>query len=109
MSAGSGSVYTLRVTFEITGEIWYWKGPAPHHFVTVPAKEAADIKALERSVSYGWGMIPVEVRVGGTEFKTALWPKDGLYIVPLKDKVRKAEGLQEGDTVTVRFEVVQSV
>ena len=48
-------------------------------------------------------MIPVRVWVGGTEWKTAMFPKDGCYVLPLKDAVRKAEGLQEGDTVTVRI------
>ncbi len=52
-------------------------------------------------IKYAWGMIPATVRIGKTEWKTALWPKDGLNVVPLKDSVRKAEGLQEGEVVTV--------
>jgi hypothetical protein len=56
-------------------------------------------------VTYGWGMIPVTVRIGKTEWKTSLFPKDGRYIVPLKDSVRKPENLDEGDKVTVRLEV----
>jgi hypothetical protein len=50
-------------------------------------------------------MIPVKVRIGKTEWKTSLWPKDGLYVVPLKDKVRQAEGLGAGQTVEVWLEV----
>ena len=94
------------MTLEIRGEIWIWKGPAPWFFVTVPAKESAEIKAMERMVTYGWGMIPVTVRIGQTIYQTSLWPKDGLYIVPLKASVRKAEGLHEGDTVTVNLELL---
>jgi hypothetical protein len=41
----------------------------------------------------------VEVRIGGTAYRTALWPKDGRYIVPVKASVREAEGLEEGDRV----------
>ena len=52
------------------------------------------------------GMIPAEVRIGGTKWKTALWPKDGRYIVPIKDFVRKAERLDLGDKVTIRLEVL---
>jgi len=51
-------------------------------------------------------MIPVTVRIGQTEWQTALWPKDGGYIVPIKASVRKAEKLAEGDSVTLRLEVV---
>jgi len=35
-------------------------------------------------VTYGWGMIPVEVRIGGTHWPTSLWPKDGGYVGPLR-------------------------
>ena len=52
-------------------------------------------------------MIPVKVRIGGTEWKTALWPKAGRYIVPIKDFVRKAEKLELGDKVTVQLEVLR--
>jgi len=31
---------------EFTGEIWFWRGPAPHHFVTVPDVESADLEAV---------------------------------------------------------------
>ena len=90
---------------EFSGEIWFWKGPAPWYFVTVPDEECAELEATSAFVSYGWGMIPVEVRIGGTEWATSLWPKDGSYVVPLKASVRKAEGLNEGDTVTIRLGV----
>ncbi|HEY3289939.1 MAG TPA: DUF1905 domain-containing protein [Anaerolineae bacterium] len=91
--------------FEFEGKIWYWRGPAPFYFVTVPAELGRDLKVISGIVTYGWGMIPVHVRIGKTEWKTSLFPKDGSYIVPLKDMVRKAEELGEGDTVTVHLEV----
>ena len=56
-------------------------------------------------MTYGWGMIPVTVRLGGTEWTTSLWPKDGRYVVPLKDWVRAAEGVELGDEVTIRLTV----
>lgn len=93
------------MNFEIKDKIWYWRGPAPFYFVTVPAKQSRDIKDISGLVTYGWGMIPVTVRIGKTEWKTSLWPKDELYIVPIKASVRKAEQLEESDTITVRLEV----
>lgn len=90
---------------EFSGEIWFWKGPAPFHFVTVPAKQAQDLKDIAGSVTYGWGMIPVTAKIGGTEWTTSLFPKNGSYVVPLKDRVRKAESLAEGDLVTILLEV----
>ena len=90
---------------EFTGKIWIWKGPAPFFFVTVPAKPSRDIKAVSSLVTYGWGVIPVHVRIGKTEFQTSLFPKAGRYLVPLKVSVRKAEKLKEGDKVTIRLEI----
>jgi hypothetical protein len=50
-------------------------------------------------------VIPVHVRIGKTGWQTSLFPKDGLYLVPIKASVRKAEELEEGDEVSVRLEV----
>jgi hypothetical protein len=93
------------ITIAFSGAIWYWRGPAPFYFVTVPDEESRELKAISGFVTYGWGMIPVIARIGQTEWKTALFPKDGRYLVPLKDSVRRAETLAEGDTVTVQLEV----
>ena len=90
---------------EFSGKIIYWRGPAPFFFVAVPAKESQDIKAVSSLVTYGWGVIPVHVRIGNTEFQTSLFPKDGRYLVPIKVSVRKAENLEEGDKVSVRLEI----
>jgi hypothetical protein len=88
---------------EFSGEMWFWKGPAPWHFITVPDEDCSTLAATSTVVSYGWGMIPVRARIGGTEWKTTLWPKDGQYIVPVKAAVRRAEGIELGDMVTVRL------
>jgi hypothetical protein len=90
---------------EFNGTIWFWRGPAPWYFVTVPAHQGDDLKAISNLVTYGWGVIPVHVRIGKTEWKTSLFPKDGSYIVPIKASVRKAENLEEGHTVTLWLEV----
>lgn len=97
--------YPSSLTLEFNGKIWYWKGPAPWYFVTVPAKQCRDLKGILRAVTYGWGMIPVHVQIGRTGWTTSLWPKDGRYIVPIKASVRMAENLENGDKVTVRLEV----
>ena len=90
---------------EFSGEIWFWKGPAPWHFVTVPVEECRALDAAAAAVTYGWGMIPVTVQIGKTRWKTSLWPKDGSYVVPLKTAMRKAEGLALGDVVIVRLTI----
>jgi hypothetical protein len=93
----------MRIAFR--GPIWHWRGPAPFYFVTVPEEDSRELKAVSGAVTYGWGMIPVTARIGSTTWKTSLFPKDGRYLVPLKDAVRKAEGLAEGDEVGVVLEL----
>jgi Domain of unknown function (DUF1905) len=97
--------YPERVDLEFSGELWFWKGPSPWHFVTVPEDECGELEATSALVSYGWGMIPARVRIGRTEWSTSLFPKDGRYIVPVKAWVRRAEELDVGDAVTVRLTV----
>jgi hypothetical protein len=90
---------------EFGGELWFWRGPAPWHFITVPEPESRELEATSRSVSYGWGMIPARAQIGRTTWTTSLYPKDGKYIVPVKASIRRAEGLELGDAVTVRLVV----
>jgi hypothetical protein len=93
------------VDLEFAGEIWYWRGPSPFHFITVPDEESAALHAASTAVTYGWGMIPVSAEIGTTEWTTSLFPKDGRYIVPIKGSVRAAEELELGDIVSVRLTV----
>ena len=90
---------------EFEGEIFYWRGPAPFPFVAVPKEPSSDIKEISAMVTYGWGVIPVHVRIGKTEWKTSLFPKDGRYLVPIKMSVQKSENLEVGDSVTIHLEV----
>jgi hypothetical protein len=93
------------MVIEFKGKIIHWRGPAPYLFVAVPEKQSADIKSVSKLVTYGWGVIPVAVKVGKTEWTTSLFPKDGLYLVPIKMVVQKAEKLKEGDEVRLRLEL----
>jgi hypothetical protein len=89
------------------GEIVYWRGPAPFHFVMMPARESKQLHEASSELTYGWGCIPCTGRIGDTDFTTALFPKDGRYAVPVKVAVRRAEGLELGDMVEVRLEFEQ--
>lgn len=91
------------MNLKFDGEIIHWRGPSPFHFVEVPDDESAAIDTVKAEVTYGWGVIPVTARIGRTEFSTSLFPKGERYLVPVKDAVRKAEGLGLGDEVTVHL------
>jgi hypothetical protein len=93
----------VQLTFD--GEIFYWRGPSPFHFVAVPETESVEIHAVSAMVTYGWGVIPVTVEIGDTRWATSLFPKDGGYAVPIKAEVRKKESLELGDSVRVAMTI----
>jgi hypothetical protein len=96
----------MELDLRFGGTIWYWRGPAPFHFVTVPDDEAEVIHEFSSLVTYGWGMIPATVTIGDTTATTSLWPKDGGYIVPVKKVFQDAEQIGVGDDVRVRLLIV---
>lgn len=93
----------MRLRF--TGEIWYWRGPAPFHFVTVPPADSEMIGEVASVVTYGWGMIPASVTIGATTVSTSLWPKDGGYIVPIKKALQDRERVGVGDVVEIVLDI----
>jgi hypothetical protein len=93
------------MVFEFSGKIFFWRGPSPFFFVSLPARESRQLKEVAHLVTYGWGVIPVHCRIGRTEWKTSLFPKDGRYLVPIKASVRAAEDLDEGDKIALHMEV----
>ena len=93
----------MEWTFE--GSIIYWRGPAPFYFVPLSEDVVADLAPVANQLTYGWGCIPVQATIGDTAFDTALFPKDGGYLLPLKNAVRSPQGLSAGSDVTVEMTV----
>lgn len=93
------------MVIEFTGEIFHWRGPAPYLFVAVPEEASREIKSVSSMVTYGWGVIPVQAKIGKTVWKTSLFPKNGRYLVPIKMLVQRAEKADVGDTVNIRLEI----
>src|SRR5690348_13981937 len=87
------------------GESHYWRRPAPYHLLPLPVAAALAVDALPEAVTYDSGMVPVSVRIGDTTWRTSLFPKDGGYLLPLRDSVRRKESLEIGDVVSVRLTV----
>ena len=87
----------MRLAFE--AEVFDWRGPSPYYFVEVPEPMCDELRVAARDVSYGWGVVPVTVQIGATSWTTSLFPKNGGYLVPLKDRVRKAEDIAQDDVV----------
>ena len=96
------------MTFLFSGELFLWRGPSPYHFIALPPHVAEQIHSVARLVTYGWGVIPVQAEIDGVEFTTSLFPRDGGYLLPVKDRVRSTLGLELGDVVEVELAVRSS-
>lgn len=84
---------------EFSGELIEWRGPAPFYWVAVPEQESQEIKEIAAMLTYGWGVIPVEVTIKYKTWTTSLMPKDGRYFVPIRNDVRLPLKLALGDNL----------
>lgn len=87
----------------MTAEVVEWRGPAPYVFAPVPAELTEEVRRIAQELSYGWGVVPVRVRVGASLWTTSLFPRDGGYLVPLRMKERRAEGVELGDSIELEL------
>ena len=95
-----------------TGALWRWtsaSAPAAWFFVTIDGAAGellaatALMRRLESGQVRGFGAIKVTAQIGDTRWTTSVFPaKDaGGYMLPVKAPVRQAEGLGEGDEITL--------
>jgi hypothetical protein len=88
-------------TYTIRAKVWLYDGIGGWHFVTLPAKTSAVIRAVHGSKAKPFGSLRVSVKIGQTEWKTSLFPdkKSGSYLFALKSEVRRREGIAAGDVI----------
>jgi hypothetical protein len=98
MGAMAEHVFEATVWEHSPGEPRSW------HFLTLPGDVSDDI-AAETGPPTGFGSVRVVVTVGGSTWRTSLFPdaKEGSFVLPLKKQVRAVEGLQAGGTCRVRL------
>ena len=71
----------------------------------VPDEASAAIHGVSAIVTYGWGVIPVKARIREASGRPCWFPREGRYLMPIKDVIRVAEGLAVGDTVAVQIAI----
>lgn len=93
--------------YRFDAELWLWDGEAAWHFVTLPEDVSDDI-GVRATARRGFGSVRVRVTVGASTWATSVFPdsKRGAYLLPVKRQVREAEGLELGNRVPVRLELL---
>lgn len=93
---------------EFDGEIFRWTAREQDwFFVALPSELSAEIREIPRPYR-GFGSVRVQARVGGSVWRTSIFPDaaQGAYVLPLKRAVRDAEGVGEADIVSVALDVL---
>ncbi|HUR60941.1 MAG TPA: DUF1905 domain-containing protein [Candidatus Thermoplasmatota archaeon] len=95
----------MPLVYDLKGKAWLHPGQAAWVFVTLPKGPSTELRDLF-GAGRGWGSIPVQVTIGGTTWRTSVFPDkaSGGYVLPLKAAVRKAEGILVGKSVACRLE-----
>lgn len=96
------------LTYRLKGKLWLYPGGGGWHFITLPKRQAAEIKGFFAGPGRrGWGSVRVKATIGETGWETSIFPdsKSSSYLLPVKAAVRKSEGLVEGATVAFTLEI----
>lgn len=99
------------VGYDFRATLWEHEGPAAWSFLTLPPAVTDDIDELTEGTRRGFGSVRVRVTVGATTWATSIFPdtKRGAFLLPVKQQVRRAEGLEDGAEVAVHLELVDPV
>lgn len=99
----------MEHTFSATLWLWDARRQDTWTFVTVPPEVSADLadEAAARGPRAGFGSIKVRVSIGSMTWSTSVFPDSasGGFVLPVKAAVRRANGVEAGDDVTVRLAV----
>ncbi|QZY28668.1 DUF1905 domain-containing protein [Nocardioides coralli] len=95
-----------------TAPLWPWEArPDSWVFLTVPPEVSDEIEdRMVARAPRGFGSVRVEVTIGGSTWRTSVFPskEEAAYVLPVKKAVRRAEDLEAGDEAEVRLTVLDS-
>ena len=99
-------------TYAFTAPLWKWSArdePGVWWFVSLPF-EVSDAVEGHVQPGAGFGSVRVEVTVGGTTWRTSIFPSNEqeTYVLPIKKSVRTVEGIGPGDDVRVTLRIVDA-
>ncbi len=89
-------------------ELFLWEGDASSWVFAALPEDVADEVEAQAGPPRGFGAVRVEVTLGGTTWRTSVFPSKsaGTYLLPVKRPVLRAEGAAPGDRVRIGLTVV---
>jgi hypothetical protein len=97
------------VTFD--ARLWTWDARREDTwvFASLPTEVSEEIRHRAGPPRRGFGSLRVKVTIGGTTWRTSVFPDKArdCYVLPVKQQVRRAESLDDGDTATITVEFLE--
>jgi len=94
----------MRIEFE--SEVTRWDARVESwYFATMPEELSIEIRELP-SPPRGFGSLRVQARIGTTTWTTSIFFSGSAFVLPLKKQVRQAQGIAEGDVITVDLDIL---
>ena len=95
-------------SFTFRTKVWLYHGQSAWHFISLPKMLSVKIKKMFLGLERGFGSLPIIARIGNTEWKTSIFPdkKAGVYLLPIKVKVRKVEEIKAGDKILITIVIL---
>ncbi len=96
------------ISFEGTLFAWQDVRPDSWALVALPPELSREVDDSLTAPPRGFGSVRVEVTVGGSTWRTSLFPSKELdsYVLPVKKAVRRAEQLDMDDSATFTIRVL---
>lgn len=88
-------------TYKMRAKCWRYPGMAAWYFLPIDKKVAATLRENFAGKARGFGSLKVTVRLGKSKWQTSIFPdkQSGTYLLPLKAAIRRAESIDDGDSV----------
>ncbi len=99
---------TAKKKYKVRSKVVLWpSAQGAWHFAYVDKKQSEGIRERFGKSRRGFGAVRVRVTLGKTKWETSIFPdsRSGTYLLPLKAQVRRAEGIDAGDTVTLTLDI----
>ena len=104
------SAEIVRFTAPLLG--WHTDSHGMMGYVSIAGDAAEAIRGhelmrrLELGKRRGFGSVKVNVACGESRWSTSVFPQDGAWFLPIKKAIMRAEGLEEGQPVSVELELL---
>lgn len=95
----------MKKNFTLTAKIWRWGGGlSSWYFIYVP-RELSEMLRLRFPSS---AMIRCRYMLGETTWESTMFRnnRENNYLIPIKQKVRKQEGLMDGDEISIKIQIL---